>query len=230
MIYILIPSTRGMDYLGRLLKSLNKIKIPKNIFIIRNVSKELIPDNFYQKFKETLGTDDSLKIKTIPKDTNPNKNNLGLVYKELFDSVPKDNYFLFLEDDDYIYNELTMSDFKLIEDKKLVLWFYKSEINNPDVLNWMRAVRYFEKHKDIKYISEDFSKNSFQISCFMAKKIQTLDNFIWDNNLENDYKLFQEHLSSFELKDILILKKIMFVQGIGDNISFPKYNKDLRWQ
>jgi len=230
MIYILIPSTRGIDYLGRLLKSLDKIKIPKNIFIIRNVAKERIPNKFYQIFRDSLGPGDSLNIKYIYKMPNSNKNNLGSVYKELFDSVPKDKYFLFLEDDDYIYNDLTMSDFELIRNKKLVLWFYKSEINNPDVLNWMRAVRYFEKYKDIKYLSEEFSKNSFQISCFMAKKIQDFNDFEWDNNLENDYKLFQEHLSSFELKDILILRKIMFVQGIGDNISFPKYNKDLRWQ
>jgi hypothetical protein len=70
----------------------------------------------------------------------------------------------------------------------------------------------------------------FQLSQILFKK-ELLDESVFpnDNNLHNDWLLFQVVKNRAE--SIQILNKIMYIQTCdgNDNISFPLLNKDNRW-
>ena len=76
---------------------------------------------------------------------------------------------------------------------------------------------------------ENINKH-FQLSQLLFKKrLISIDEFPNDNHLDNDWKVFQ--LIRDKTSNITIINQKMFIQTTDgkDNISFPEFNKDIRW-
>ena len=142
--------------------------------------------------------------------------NLGNLYKFLFDQASGE-YIYFLEDDDYLSknflkyleNDLSLSEHDL---------FY---MNYKKVNNRKNFLPFYMETKNI----------DFQLSQILFKK-QLLSHFpvvLLNNQLDNDWKLFQILLKKSKLTKIV--PNFMFIQTCDgkDNISFPQLNKDERW-
>ena len=214
MLYILIPSCRELGRVQRLIDSLSYIEIPYVINMVRN--------NFLYKEELVLTTADPLDFnQTLNLSTN-----LGDLYKELYDSVPIGEYFLFLEDDDFLIQPIVSDDVQT----DVTTCGYRSKDNVNDSINWQSARRMYNIRGDINVFSR-YEKlyGCFQISCFIAKKKSLEDDvLVWDNNLSNDYKLFDSYLNKAE--SIHYKRGALFEQTVLDNISFPSKNKDSRWE
>ncbi len=138
-------------------------------------------------------------------------NNLGEIYKFLFDKA-KGEFIYFLEDDDYILPN-----------------FFKN-INFNYELNYLNYRSYNIKKtiENRKFFQiEDINKN-FQLGQLFFKK-ETVGKFPTGNALDNDWVLFQEIKKN--TNNIIKINNFMFQQTVDgkDNISFIKWNKDKRW-
>lgn len=219
---VLIPSRREPQRLNRLIDSLNLIEVKFCVRIIRNFEKEPFKD--YSPFSELAKNPNFTGVV----DYN-STNALGELYKELYRSVPEGEYFIFLEDDDYLISGIQACDLSV----DLSLCGYRSEPNAHDALNWEKTRRAFLGNLNLDVFKESEEKyNSFQISCMIAKKKEALDDFIWSSDLSNDFKLFMRLMSSAYAKGgkgVNFKHGLLFQQTVQDNISFPEFNKDTRW-
>lgn len=140
-------------------------------------------------------------------------NNLGQLYFELFKRA-KGEFIWFLEDDDYLKNDI----------------FNKLSFTN-DIM-YCNYHAYDPKLAISQYKSFEIEtiNNHFQFSqIIFRKKLLKLTEFPLNNNLDNDWNIFQ--IIRNKTKDILIIKSLIFYQTCDgkDNISFPQFNKDNRW-
>ncbi len=207
MLRILIPCSREEERVYRLLDSLSLIEVPYTVIMIRNSQEDI--DLSKYKF-------DIKYIKDLSK-------NLGSIYKKLLDSVPSGDYFLFMEDDDYLIDSIEEEDIQ----EDITLCGYNSPDNMQDSINWQRTRRMYNIKMNINIFEErEKYDSSFQISCFIAKK-KDIDLDVWDCSLENDFKLFLRYL--YQAESLHYKRGTLFMQTILDNISFSKYNKDTRW-
>lgn len=130
--------------------------------------------------------------------------NLSEIYFNLFKNA-KGKYIYFLEDDDYLlegfkefYNEVLEKDYDF-------------------------GIAKYLKH-NLK--PTKFNKEDFQLSQVIFKKIK-ITKFPFDNDIENDYKLYINNKNDNTLES----NKVIFKQTIDgkDNISFKCFNKDKRF-
>ena len=130
--------------------------------------------------------------------------NLSEIYFNLFKKA-KGKYIYFLEDDDYLlegfkdfYNEVLNSDYDF-------------------------GIAKYLKH-NLKPMK--FNKEDFQLSQVIFKKSK-ITKFPFDNNIENDYKLYINNKND----NTLVSNKVIFKQTTDgkDNISFKCFNKDYRF-
>lgn len=130
--------------------------------------------------------------------------NLSEIYFNLFKNA-KGKYIYFLEDDDYL-----LEGFKD---------FYNEVLeNNSDF-----GIAKYLKH-NLKPMK--FNKEDFQLSQVIFKKSK-ITKFPFDNNIENDYKLYINNKND----NTLVSNKVIFKQTTDgkDNISFKCFNKDKRF-
>lgn len=172
----------------------------------------ILPENVDEV--EVLVNNDSNDITKIihnqVKYFNYKDNDLSNIYKFLFNEASGD-YIYYLEDDDY----LNVHFFKAID--------YSYDINfftfiSTDIRDTLK----------IGSIEEIPIKNTlFQLSQILFKK-NLVHNFPQGNHLDNDWKLFQDIRDKGTIK---LIKYFAFTQTTDgkDNISFKKYNKDIRW-
>jgi len=141
-------------------------------------------------------------------------NNLSKIYEKLFVEA-RGEFIYYLEDDDYMHEYF----FKKLDLSKDINYMnYKRFDLAP--INYITHMKNFE----IEKINQDF-----QLSQILFKKsLLDIWEFPQDNNLHNDWKIFD---TIRDRGDIHIIKHMMFTQTIdgNDNISFPKLNKDNRW-
>ncbi len=139
--------------------------------------------------------------------------NLGILYKYLFDEA-QGEFIFFLEDDDYLWMD-----------------FYK-KINFNYSINYLNFISYdimkslvTDKHKPFEVETEN---EHFQLSQILFKK-ELVTDFPTGNALDNDWKLFQHIKEKHSI--IHLVKDFCWVQTTAgnDNISFPLINKDSRW-
>jgi len=171
-----------------------------------NCSIEILVNNDSNDIEEI--SNDIFSIKYFYKSSN----NLSDLYKHLFDQA-KGEYVYFLEDDDYLYKNFACILNKYIfEDIDLYYMKYK----NP----------YENKYEEI---SLPTINTHFQLSQILFKKELVENSFPDNNSLDNDWKLFQTIINKTD--NIKLINNIMFIQTYDgkDNISFPKFNKDIRW-
>jgi len=139
--------------------------------------------------------------------------NLSNVYKFLFDKIKENDHIMFLEDDDYIvknfYNNLQYNH------------------TSPDLtyMNFVPVNLNEYQRNDFKI---ETVNNLFQLSQMVFKK-SCCTTFPVDNDIHNDWVLFQNVLEN--AKTIETIKTPMFIQTVDgkDNISFKEYNKDERF-
>ena len=144
-------------------------------------------------------------------------NNLSNLYKHLY-GLSNGEYIYFLEDDDYLspnfgkhinYNIQTNSDL-----------YY---------MNYRRVNASLQELLSNEFKIEQVNIH-FQLSQLLfKKKLISLKEFPDNNDLDNDWKLFQ--LLKSKTTNINIINQRMFIQTTdgNDNISFPHLNKDIRW-
>lgn len=137
-------------------------------------------------------------------------NNLGKIYKNLFDKATG-KFIYYLEDDDYItkdfFNHINLEhdwnflNFKLYEIKEAIL----------------------EAKKEFKI---PVTNTHFQLSQLLFKK-NLIKEFPVNNKLDNDWKL----LNQLRPYKCYLVKNYMFIQtkDNNDNISDINKNKDKRW-
>ena len=131
--------------------------------------------------------------------------NLGEIYFNLFKNA-KGKYIYFLEDDDYL-----LDSFKD---------FYEETLKNNSDFSIAKYIRH-------NFKPVNFNKEDFQLSQVIFKKSK-ISKFPFDNNIENDYKLYINNKND----NTLISNKCIFKQTIDgkDNISFKCFNKDKRFK
>lgn len=131
--------------------------------------------------------------------------NLSEIYFNLFKNA-KGKYIYFLEDDDYLLNGFKE--------------FYNEVLeNNSDF-----GIAKYIKH-NLKPMK--FNKEDFQLSQVIFKKSK-ITKFPFDNDIENDYKLYINNKND----NTLVSNKVIFKQTTDgkDNISFKCFNKDKRFK
>ena len=136
--------------------------------------------------------------------------NLSTVYKNLFIEATGE-YIYFIEDDDYLSKNFL---------KFLNLTFDLLYMNYKKV----------DTRLNFKPFQFELINTDFQLSQILFKKELLKDyEFPNDNNLHNDWRMFQ--LVKNRAESIQIINKIMYIQTCdgNDNISFPLLNKDNRW-
>lgn len=145
--------------------------------------------------------------------------NLGSLYKHIYDLVSKE-YIYFLEDDDI----MDVSFFKTLNEYSEDIFYF-----NYTPYTWSNQFIEFFKYTNNEFLSKEeflngFNDYNFQFGQICFKK-KCLKNFPIDNRLDNDFKIFKELQGSFR-----VINKFLFTQTIdgGDNISF-EFNKDERW-
>lgn len=142
--------------------------------------------------------------------------NLGTLYKQLFDKASKE-YVYFLEDDDIMcrdfFNNLNNCSSDIIYGKYKPANFDKSFIS---------FFRHFGFVKDL--FLEEYDDHNFQFGQIVFRKT-ALDEFPEDNNLDNDFLIFKRLKGSFE-----IVSGIFYIQTRdGKDAISSTYNKDPRW-
>ena len=169
---------------------------------------------------EILVNNDSHDILEIPSDNikyyYKTDNNLSVLYKYLFDKAVGE-YIYFLEDDDYLVQNFS----KILND-------YISINNDIYYMNYKRAMQNMLEVIQSKEFSIEKINNHFQLSQILFKK-DLVEIFPNNNNLDNDWKLFQHIIN--KTNNVSLIPNIMFIQTLDgkDNISFPHLNKDIRW-
>ena len=131
--------------------------------------------------------------------------NLSEIYFNLFKNA-KGKYIYFLEDDDYL-----LEGFKD---------FYKEVLKD----DYDFSIAKYLKH-NLKPMK--FNKEDFQLSQVIFKR-EKIKYFPFDNNIENDYKLYINNKND----NTLVSNKVIFKQTTDgkDNISFKCFNKDKRFE
>jgi glycosyltransferase involved in cell wall biosynthesis len=176
---------------------------------------------------EVLVNNDSKDIQEIYSDSYPirysyySNNNLGYLYKHLFD-LASGEYIYFLEDDDYLSSSFVEH---LVLDSSLIYMNYKPAKLEDRLLQ----LTYRNNFKI------ETTNDLFQLSQIIFKKelLPSFPSELLNNHLDNDWKLFQILKQSVDGSDgkITLIKKQMFIQTCDglDNISFPEHNKDERF-
>jgi len=165
---------------------------------------EILVNNDSQDITEIYSEKHNIKYSYI------RSNTLSHLYKYLFETS-RGEYIYYLEDDDY----LSKNFLKHLNLKCDVLYMNYKKVDT--FLN-------FSKFK-IEEINENF-----QLSQIIFRRILINEkSFPNNNDLDNDWKLFQSLKNN--TTDMLLIPNIMFIQTCDgkDNISFPEYNKDVRW-
>ena len=140
-------------------------------------------------------------------------NNLSDIYLTLFNESTGE-FVWFLEDDDYMMPH-----------------FYDNIDFSYDI-NYINYIMVGTKESDYVKLIRNFkmeeSNVNFQLSQILFKR-SLVSNFPDNNDLDNDWNLFC-HIKE-KTDSIKVIKKFMWVQTTDgkDNISFPEYNKDIRW-
>jgi len=174
---------------------------------------------------EVLVNNDSDDITELYHDTvtySYNKSdNLSDLYRDLFERATGD-YVYFLEDDDVMSID----------------FFYEVSKRQADIMyfnyiphKWEQSMIGFFEYTNKKCTKDEFldryDDHHFQFSqIFFKKKCLDINQFPTDNNLHNDFKIFQRLKGSF-----VTIPKFLYRQTTdgGDNISFKSLNKDERW-
>lgn len=148
--------------------------------------------------------------------------NLSDIYRGLFNRVTKE-YVYFLEDDDVMSKE----------------FFYELSRFNEDIYyfnympyRWEESMVKFFDYTNRRCTKEEFldgyDDHHFQFGqiCF-KKKCLDINDFPDNNDLINDFRIFQKLKGSF-----YTIPRFMYRQTTdgGDNISFHQLNKDERWK
>lgn len=147
--------------------------------------------------------------------------NLSDIYKGLFEKATKE-YVYFLEDDDI----MDIRFFEILDNYNEDIFYF-----NYSPYNWNIEFVIFMRYANNDYDKETFlakyDDHHFQFGqiCF-RKSCLDINSFPNDNNLHNDFKIFQRLNGSFRS-----INKILYSQTTdgGDNISFKLLNKDTRW-
>ena len=176
--------------------------------IVNNDSKDI-----EEKFK--LGVNVSYCYET--------NNNLSRIYKLLFDRA-QNEYVYFLEDDDL----MDIDFFSSLSQYNADIYYFNYHPFKFD-LKFVKYFSYVLDHiEDNKEeFLESFDDYNFQFSqiCF-KKSALAQDQFPNDNNLKNDFVIFQRLKGTFKPLNLCLYRQT--VDG-KDNISFKDYNKDPRW-
>ncbi len=187
--------------INSVLNAYNNFKIPIEI-IVNNDSND-IEEKYFQNISITY--------------TYNQNQNLGALYKDIYNRA-KGEYVYFLEDDDV----MIINFFRIISN-------YNQDIiyGNYIPYEWnSEFVSFFNKdeHNSKKDFLTDYDNTHFQFSqlCFRKQALDVI-NFPTDNNIENDFKVFELLEGTF-----VNIKKVLYKQTTDgkDNISFKKFNKD----
>lgn len=149
--------------------------------------------------------------------------NLGTIYKLLYDSASKE-YVYYLEDDDI----MSVNFFEVL-DKHNADIFYFNYTPYKVTRNFIQFFNYTKYYAD--NTKEEFLENyddfNFQFSqiCFKKTSLPS-GTFPETNYIKNDFIIFKLLTGSFQAIDAYLYKQT--IDG-KDNISFKNYNKDTRW-
>lgn len=177
------------------------------------------------KDAEILVNNDTKDIIEIPGATYFYENNydLSVIYNMLINKA-KGKYIFFLEDDDYVVPNFWELVYSSMCDKTL----FFNYIPHNGMLEYFK--RFKNKIKNTTYSKDYFfkicSEEHFQLSQIIFRK-EDVTTLMKGNFLDNDFKFFKKINN-----DILYNEKPIFIQTIDakDNISFLKYNTDLRFE
>jgi len=146
--------------------------------------------------------------------------NLGMIYKFLFDRG-NGEYVYYMEDDD-IMDPNFYERIKLFNED-IMFGNYVPFEWNKSFIEYMRSRPQSSKEDFL----ETFDPHHFQLCQIMFRKSALADaDFPTDNNLQNDFLLFERLQGSFRVVNNFFYKQT--IDG-GDNISFSYLNKDPRW-
>lgn len=179
------------------------------------------PDNV-----EILVNNDSNDIEEIPGATYYYKqdDNLSNIYNFLMETA-QGEYLYFLEDDDYVvlnFWNILLNDIKT---NKTLFYNYIPHDGMLEYFNRFNGIiknNYYNKEDFLQIVQEEH----FQISQMCFRK-NDITEYMIGNFLDNDWKLFIGINNDIYYNSIPI-----FIQTIDgkDNISFEKYNTDVRFK
>jgi hypothetical protein len=146
--------------------------------------------------------------------------NLGEIYKFLFDQA-QGEYVYFMEDDDMMhpnfYNSISLFD------EDIIFGNYVPYKWDGSFIDYMKSRPQMDKEEFL----EDFDPHHYQFSQILfRKKALAEGDFPVDNHLQNDFVIFQRLQGTFRITNTFFYKQT--VDG-KDNISFKEYCKDPRW-
>jgi hypothetical protein len=149
--------------------------------------------------------------------------NLGIIYKSLFDRASKE-YVYFLEDDDIMEPQFFA---ELSKHSSDIYYFnyvpYKVTTN---FIRYFDYTKYYINSTKTEFL-KSFDNHNFQIGQMCFKKTALpVEAFPVDNNINNDFVIFTRLQGTFKALPVYLYKQT--TDG-KDNISFKSYNKDPRW-
>ena len=207
-ISVLIPTHNRPELFKR---CLNSVLVAKNL---SDVDVEIVVNNDSCDITEMYSDVVRYYYKKSP--------NLSDIYRGLFERSTNE-YVYFLEDDDIMNPNF----FRILNkyDEDILYFNYRPYRWSAEFIRYMGYTK--KLHDNLDDFLERYDDYYFQIGqmCF-RKTCLDINDFPDDNCLQNDFKIFQRLKGSFRSID-----DVLYTQTIsgGDNISFKKLNKDVRW-
>jgi len=149
--------------------------------------------------------------------------NLGKIYKSLFDSASKE-YVYYLEDDDIM--DSMFFDVLSKYDSDIYYFNYVPYKVTINFLKYFEYTKYYEDSTKDEFL-RNFDDHNFQIGQMCFKKTALPAGLFPVNNyIKNDFVIFKLLQGSFKALPVYLYKQTTDGQ---DNISFKTYNRDPRW-